>query len=144
MVREILPGFVAAHGEHLADVLAAHLHRERLGVEARAVAHLARDLHVREEAHLDGLHALAVAAVAAPAGGIEREAARGVAADARLLRVGEELADVVEEADVGRRARARRLADRGLVDLQHARYRFPTLDALRAGHGARLLAIARR
>ena len=122
--------------EHVADALAAHLHGERLGVEARAVADLADHLHVGQEAHLDRLHALAVAAVAAPARGVEREAARGVAADARLLRVGEELADGVEEADVGRRAGARRLADRRLVDFEHARDRLPALDRLAAARPA--------
>ena len=78
------------------------------------------------------LHALAFAGVAAPAGGIEREAARAVAAHARLGRVGEELADVVPEADVGRRARARRLADRRLVDLEHAPDRLPAANGLAA------------
>ena len=46
--------------------LPAHLHRERLGIEARAPARLAQHLHVRQEAHLDGLDALALARVAAP------------------------------------------------------------------------------
>src|SRR6185503_19165777 len=95
-------------------------------------AHLARDLHVGQEAHLDGLHTLALAPVAAAARGIEREAARGIAADARHLRVRKELADVVEEADVGRGARARGLADRRLVDLEHACDRLPAADGLRA------------
>ena len=58
--------------------------RQRFGVEAPAVADVAQHLHVRQEAHLDGLHALALAALAAPARRVEGEAARRVAADARF------------------------------------------------------------
>ena len=81
-------------------LLPAQLDGERLGVEARAAAALARDAHVGQEAHLDLLHALALAAFAAPARRVEREAARVVAAHARLGRVGEQPAD--------RRPRSRR------------------------------------
>src|SRR5678815_4711009 len=50
----------------------------------------------------------------------------------RLERVGEQLPDRVPEADVGRRARARRLADRRLVDLEDAVDRLPAVDAVAA------------
>ena len=66
------------------------------------------------------LHALALAGLAAAAAGVEREAARVVAAHARLGRVREQPADRVPEADVGGGAGARRLADRRLVDFEHA------------------------
>src|SRR5690606_11526116 len=124
---EDLDRLVHAHREHLADGPAAQPHAERLGIEARAAAGLAGDLHVGQEGHLDLLDALALALGAAPAGGVEREADRRPAAHARLGGVGEEAPDVVPEADVGGWAGARRLADRRLVDLEHA------LDRLRAG-----------
>src|SRR5688572_18214944 len=124
MRGEELHRLVDVHRQHFADRLAAQPHLQRLGVEARAAARLAQDAHVGQEGHLDLLHALAFATLAAPAGGVEREAARAPAAHAGLGRVGEQLADLVPEADVGGGAGARRLADRRLVDLQHA------LDAL--------------
>ena len=75
MGREELHRVVDVHRQHVADALLAPQHRERLGVEAPAAAHVAQHLHVGQEAHLDGLHALAFARLAAPAGGVEGEAA---------------------------------------------------------------------
>ena len=57
----------------------------------------------------------------------EKRAGR-VAARLGLQRFGEQLADRVPEADVGGRAGARRLADRRLVDLEHAVDRLPALE----------------
>ena len=57
---------------------------------------------------------------------LNEKRAGGVAAQPRLGRAGEEPADLVEEADVRGRDRARRAADRRLVDLDDA------LDRLRA------------
>src|SRR5437879_705056 len=94
-----------------------------------SAAYVTQHLDVGEEAHLDGLHALACARLAAPAGGVEREAARGVAADARLGGAGVDAADVVPEADVGRGTGARGLADRCLIDLEHP------VDVLEPAHG---------
>ena len=85
-----------------------------------AVADVAGHLHVGQEAHLDGAQALPFAGRAAAVAGVEGEARRRVAARLGLQRLGEELADRVPEADVGGRAGARRLADRRLVDLEHA------------------------
>src|SRR5262249_3493714 len=111
---------VHAHREHFADRLLAPAHLQRLAVEALAAAGLAGDLHVRPAGHFDLLHALAFAAFAAAPRGVEGEAARAPAVTARLRRVGEIAPDRVPETDVGRRAGARRLADRRLVDFQHA------------------------
>ena len=150
---------VHAHPQHLPDRLPAHLHRQRLGIEPRSPARLAQHLHVRQEAHLDGLDALALARGAAPgirrrlaaplalrlaAARVEGEPARGVAADARFLRIREQLPDRVEEAHVGRGARARRLADGRLVHLQHARHALPAGNRLAAEHGRSGLPIPRR
>ena len=76
------------------------------------------------------LHALAFAGRAAAAAGVEREAARRCSracaprcVSANSLRI------VVPEADVGGRAGARRLADRRLVDFEHAVDLLPAVDA---------------
>ena len=56
---------------------------------------------------------------------VEREARGGEAADARFFGFGVELANGIPEADVGGGAGARRLADRRLVDFEHAADRLP-------------------
>src|SRR3984957_6756731 len=66
-------GVIDVHRQHLADAFLAPAHGECLGVEALTAAYVAQHLHVREEAHLDGLHTLAFAALAASARGIEGE-----------------------------------------------------------------------
>ena len=81
------------------------------------MALLAGDVDVGQEVHLDLDLAVAVADLAAAALDVEAEAARLVAARPRLLGLGEELADVVEDAGVGGRVGARRAADRRLVDV---------------------------
>ncbi len=126
-------GLVHFHLQHVADALAAPGDGQRLGVEARAVADVAGQLHIGQEAHLDGLHALAFAARAAAVAGVEAEAGRGVAARPRFQGLGVELADGVPEADVGGRAAARGLADGGLVHFQHTVDVLVALQALAAG-----------
>ncbi len=120
------------HVQYLGDGLVLVAHGQRLGVEARPTARLARHGHVREEAHLDGLEALAFAGRATSAGDVEGEARRSVAAQARLRSRGEQLADGVPEPDVGGGTGAWRLADRCLVDFQHARERFDAANRFTA------------
>src|SRR5262249_32217509 len=70
-----------------------------------------------EGVHLDAQDAVALAALAGPALHVEGVAAGLVAAGLRLRQRREEIADVREQAGVGRRVRARRAADRRLVDV---------------------------
>ena len=111
---------IDVHGEHIADAGVAPAYRERLGVEAPPAAHITQHLDIGQEAHLDGAHALPRARFAAAAGGVEREAAGAVAAHPGLGGSRIDAADLVPEAEVGRRTGARWLADRCLVDLEHA------------------------
>ena len=105
-----------------------------------------RHLHIRQEAHADGAHALPLAGGAAAIAGVEREARWRIATRARFERIGEQLADGVPHADVGRRARTRRLADRRLIDFEHAVDRFPAGDRRRnpARHASTSSGFARR
>src|SRR5690606_39458640 len=119
----------------LVDVLALVAHVDRLPVVAPAVARITRYEHVRQEVHLDLDHAVALARLAAPALDVEAEPARRVAAGARFLGRGEELADRREEARVRRRIRARRAADRALADVDHA---VDVLEPLHRGDGRRI------
>ncbi len=105
--------------EQVGDGLALVLHRQRLAVVARAAADVAEDVDVGQEVHLDALHAVALARLAAPALDVEGEAAGLVAALARFGQHRVQLADGREEPGVGRGVRARRAADGRLVDLDH-------------------------
>src|SRR5262249_19549179 len=78
------------------------------------------NIDVGKEMHLDADHALSLARLAAAALGVEREAAGTEAADARLGKLGEEIANVREQIGVRRGVRARRAADRILIDADDA------------------------
>ena len=85
------------------------LHRQGRLVEAPAVADLAGHVDVGQEVHLDALHPVALAGLAAAALHVEGEAAGGVAVHPRLGQLGEEVADEVEELGVGVQALLRRM-----------------------------------
>ena len=139
MLREELERLLDRHLEHVGDRLALEPHLERLAVVALALARLARHVDVGQEVHLDLDQAVALARLAAAALDVEREAPRLVAAHLRVGRQRVQLADVREEIRVRRRVRARRAADRALVDLDHLVERVDPFDALvRAGPDARL------
>ena len=113
---EEFDGLAYGHVEDVGDGLAAVADFQGLTVVAFAVAHFAVDENIREEVHLDGAKSGAFAGVAASAGDVEGEASRFVAADFGAGELGEELPDVVEDADVGGRVGAWSAADWGLVD----------------------------
>src|SRR4029077_13703158 len=108
---EELGRLLDAHVEHVGDRLAAIGDLERLLVVAFALANLAGHVNVRQEVHLDLDDAVALAVLAAAALDVEAEPARIVAPHPRLRHLGEQLADVGEDAGVGRRVRAGRPAD---------------------------------
>src|SRR5690606_35909714 len=70
-----------------------------------------------QEVHLDLDETIALTRLATAALHVEAEAAGRVAADLRLGQLCEQRADRREQAGVRRRVRARRAADRGLVDV---------------------------
>src|SRR5438874_9220194 len=88
--------------EDVGDGVAVKLYCERLLVVAAAVADLAQDVDVGQEVHLDAALAFALAGLAASTLHVEGEAARLVAALARLGKLREEVADGGEDARVGR------------------------------------------
>ena len=108
---------VHGHVQHVGDVLIFEVHLQGLAVEARPVADVAGHVHIRQELHLDAQLALSLAGLAAPAVDVEREAPRLVAAHLALGQLGEQLADLVEQAGVGARVGARRAPDGRLVDV---------------------------
>ena len=116
-----------------------------LAGEAGPFALVARYPGVGKEAHLDLPLALPAARGAAPAAralaGVEGEPARRPPAQARLGRLGEDAPHVVPDLEVGDRAGARGLADRGLIDLEHAGDRLEAEDRL-ASRAESALAVA--
>src|SRR5439155_11423603 len=111
-VRKDVEGLLDGHLEHIRDRAALVVDLHCFPVVAPALADFARDVDVGEELHLDLENPLALAVLAAPAFHVEAEAARLVAAQARLGYPGEELADRPEEPRIGRRIGARGAADR--------------------------------
>ncbi len=152
MRAEELDCFVDLHREDVARSLSAHLDAERFAIEAPPAAHVAQHLHVGQEVHLDRAQALAFARGAAAFAGVEGKTCAAIAAHARFLCIGEEFADRVPETHVGSGAGARRLADRCLVDFEHAVDLFVTVDRVagnpvgswESGVGSRTSGVGRR
>ena len=117
LVGEELERLLDREVEDIGDVLALERDVEGVAVVARALAHLARHVHVGEEVHLDADRAVARARLAAATLHVEREPARLVAAHLRFLGGREQRADLVEHAGVRGRVRTRRAPDRRLVDV---------------------------
>src|SRR3546814_4815114 len=90
MRGEELNGFVHLHFQDFAGALAAPGHIQRIAIEALAVAAIAQHLHVGQEAHFYGAHALAFAYRTASLACVEREACRRPSAHAGGTRVGEQ------------------------------------------------------
>ena len=115
--------------EQIGDRLAFVFHRERLVVVAVAAADLAQHVNVGQKVHFDPPLAFSLAGFAAPARNVERKASRLVTAFARLRQHGIEIANLGEDAGVGRWIRTRRAANRRLVDANDL------VDIFRSGDG---------
>ena len=84
------------------------------------------------------LEAVAAACRAAAGAGVEAERAGGVSALARCGRLGEKVADAIEGPDIAGGVRARRLADRRLIDEHHIAHLVAAFQrAMRAGRFGR-------
>src|SRR3569623_2390458 len=122
--------------EHFVDVEAFVSDIENRALVASAAAIVADKFDVGEELHLDRARSIALARFSASAGHVERKMTGGVAALLRIARACEQAADNVERLEVGDGIRARRAADRSLVDhddIADSRRSFDT----RAGHARR-------
>ena len=105
------------HVQYLGDVLALVTHGEGVAVIASTAAHLAGDVDIRQEVHLDLDGSVARAVLAAAALDIETEAAGQITARLGVSGLCEESTDLVEDPGVRGRVRARGAADRVLVDM---------------------------
>ncbi len=110
-------GLLDRHLQDLRDRPPLVAHGEGLRVVARAVAHLARHVHIGEEVHLDLHLPLTLTGLAPSSPHVEREPSRLVPPHPRLGGGGEHLPDRVERLGVRGRVRARGTPDRRLIDL---------------------------
>ena len=131
--------------EHVGDAQTAEAHLERFAIVPLAFAHLARDVDVGQEMHLDLHETIALTRFAASALHVEREAPRPVAANLRFGQLGEQLANRREQARVRRGIRARRATDRTLVDVDDLVDVLEARDArMRAGNDSRAIEVSRQ
>ena len=117
-------------------------HRKRLGIVAAAAADVALDPDVGKEVHLDAPLPGPLAGLAAPAGDVEAETPRRVAAHLRLGKLGEQRADQVEDPGEGGRVRRGRLPQRLLIDADHLVDQLDAADVV-VGAGRGLGAVQR-
>ena len=122
------------HLQDLMDIASLVTDVQGLAVVASPLAHVAGDVHVGQEVHLDLDLSAALAVFTAAALDVEREAARLVAARLGFGERGEQVADGSEEPDVGGRVGARRAADGRLVDVDHLVDPFDPLQAPVGAH----------
>ena len=127
-VGEVLEGFLHVHIEHIADALAFESNVQSLAAEPLALADWAGDPDVGEKVHLEAVGSIAVACFASAARNVETKAARSITACFGLGELGVEIADQVEQFDVGRGVRAGSAANRRLVDVNNLVKVFDTLD----------------
>src|SRR3990170_2070616 len=121
-------GFFDGHAKNVGDAFLVKPNAQGFFVEARAGASVAVDEHVWKEIHFLADLSLARALFAAAPLDVERKTARPVAAQAGLGGQRIDLADLVEQADIGGGHRARRFADRRLIDLDDASEGLPAGD----------------
>ena len=140
--REKFQPLLYGHFQHVVDALALIFDFERLAVVAPPLAHVARDVDVRQKVHFDFDDPVALTGLAAAALDVEREPSGAEAAHLGVLRGGVKLADVGEYAGIRRRVGARRAPDGGLIDLDHLVERLNPADfPARAGTRPRAVEI---
>ena len=117
---EKLDGLIDIHGQHIAHRTSTPRTSSVSASKRRPPQCSHSTLTSGQETHLDRALALHRRTRGSGHRGVEGEAAGAVAADARFLAAGVDAADVVPEADIGRRAGSRRASNRCLVDFEHA------------------------
>ena len=108
--------FANGHAEYFMNILSVIADFEHAALEARAAALFADQLDVGKKLHFDGDGAVALAGFAAASRHVERKMSGGVAAALGVGDIRKDFADGVEGFEIGRGIRARRAADRRLID----------------------------
>ena len=116
--------------EEVGDREALEFDRERFAIVPVAAAHVAGDVHVGQEVHLDAFHAAAFASLAASAFDVKGKPAGFVTAGSGFGEHGVQLAKRRKQSRKGRRIRPRRTADRFLIDLDDLVHEIEAFDAV--------------
>jgi len=116
---EELHPFVHGHFQNVVNALALVFHLQGLTVVPLALTHVAGDVHVGEEVHLDEVGAVAAAGLASAALYVEGEAAVLVAPGLGLGGGGKHGTDLPEHPRIGGGVGAGGTPDGRLVDLDH-------------------------
>src|SRR5262245_23896423 len=102
-IREMLESLLHVHVEHVTDGLSLESHVKRFATEPLALTNRARDPYVGEKVHFQAIRAVSNTSLAATPSDVEAEPPRRVAARLRFGKLGEKIADLVEQLDVCRR-----------------------------------------
>ena len=129
-VLEVRQRLLHVHFQHVGDALAFEADLQRLAIEAMSLAHRASHPHVGQKIHLQLVRAVSLAGFAASARDVEAESPGFVAASFRFGQLRVQIANFVEQLDVRRRIRARRAADRRLIDRDQLVEMLESFDAL--------------
>ncbi len=105
------------HIKHIKNRFPLIFHIQGFAVVALALADLTRNIHIREEVHLDLYNPVAGTCLAAPA--LDIKASLLVALHLCVLRGGEQIPYHIKYTGVGCRIGTGRAPDRGLVDAYH-------------------------
>ena len=105
--------------QHVVDGFPREPDFQHMRLVAPPLALRAADEDIAQELHLDFLEAIAPAALAASHARVEGKRARRQPLRDRVRRLGEKIADAVEDAEIHRRRRARRARERRLIHHHH-------------------------
>ena len=130
LVLEERERLAARHVQHVGDGAPLKADVEGVAVVPLPLADLARHVHVGQEVHLYANRPVTGARLASAALHIETEPSGLVAADPRLLGLGEQFPDVVEHTGVGGGVGSWGPSDRRLVDVDDL---VDGLDAVQGG-----------
>ena len=109
---------INGHIKHIGDrIFIPEQHLQSFAVEALAVTYITRHIHIRQELHFDAQLTLSLTGFTTPAMHVERETPGLVAAHFAFGQFRIQLSDLIEQAGVCSRVRARCASDRRLVDV---------------------------
>ena len=103
------------------------------------MADFTRDVNVGEKIHFDLNDPIPVTSFTTAPLNVEAKAPLGIAPHLGGVGLGKEVADVIKDPGIGRRVRARRPADRGLINIDDLFNIFNAADRLVASRFGRIM-----
>ncbi|MNN46664.1 hypothetical protein D3C81_1610530 [compost metagenome] len=125
-VLEEFSRILHGHLQNIRDTLILIFHFQGLPVISLTLANLTRDIDIGKEVHLNLDNSIPAAGFTAAALNVEAEAAFLVAADLGLIRLGEQITNIIKDACIRRRIGTRRTPDWRLVNINDLLHMFQT------------------